>query len=135
MLGAAAGAATNYAYTSYYQQMAHVHFGLRKLARKHVRVLKAGIAERNIAGARFARRLFCRVLARVDAPVRVRLPAALVAEWRAARPGGRSTGRNGRRVKRLAAASSGDGLGRYGQRGPPVGPAWAVGSFPRRRCQ
>jgi uncharacterized protein (DUF697 family) len=32
VLGAAAGAATNYAYTSYYQQMAHVHFGLRRLS-------------------------------------------------------------------------------------------------------
>lgn len=32
ILGAVAGAATNYAYTSYYQEMAHVHFGLRKLA-------------------------------------------------------------------------------------------------------
>jgi uncharacterized protein (DUF697 family) len=32
VLGAAAGAATNYAYTSYYQDMAHVHFGLRRLA-------------------------------------------------------------------------------------------------------
>ncbi|WP_299557489.1 EcsC family protein [uncultured Sulfitobacter sp.] len=32
VLGAFAGAATNYAYTSYYQDMAHVHFGLRKLA-------------------------------------------------------------------------------------------------------
>ena len=32
VLGAAAGAVTNYAYTSYYQQMAHVHFGLRRLA-------------------------------------------------------------------------------------------------------
>lgn len=32
MLGAVAGAATNYAYTSYYEDMAHVHFGLRKLA-------------------------------------------------------------------------------------------------------
>lgn len=32
VLGAAAGAATNYAFTSYYQQMAHVHFGLRRLA-------------------------------------------------------------------------------------------------------
>ncbi|MEQ9675132.1 MAG: EcsC family protein [Roseovarius indicus] len=32
VLWAAAGAATNYAYTSYYQQMAHVHFGLRRLA-------------------------------------------------------------------------------------------------------
>ncbi|MBN9887489.1 EcsC family protein [Salipiger abyssi] len=34
VLGAAAGAATNYAYTSYYQQMAHVHFGLLRLARE-----------------------------------------------------------------------------------------------------
>lgn len=32
ILGAAAGAATNYAYTSYYQEMAHVQFGLRRLA-------------------------------------------------------------------------------------------------------
>ncbi|MEM7731967.1 MAG: EcsC family protein [Pseudomonadota bacterium] len=32
ILGAAAGAATNYTYTSYYQQMAHVHFGLRRLS-------------------------------------------------------------------------------------------------------
>lgn len=32
VLGAVAGAATNYAYTSYYQEMAYVHFGLRKLA-------------------------------------------------------------------------------------------------------
>lgn len=32
VLGAVAGAATNYAFTSYYQQIAHVHFGLRKLA-------------------------------------------------------------------------------------------------------
>lgn len=32
VLGAAAGAATNYAYTSYYQDMAHVQFGLRRLA-------------------------------------------------------------------------------------------------------
>ncbi len=32
VLGAAAGAATNYAYTSYYQQIAHVNFGLRRLA-------------------------------------------------------------------------------------------------------
>lgn len=31
-LGAVAGAATNYAYTSYYQDIAHVHFRLRKLA-------------------------------------------------------------------------------------------------------
>lgn len=32
VLGAVAGAATNYAYVSYYQEMAHVHFGLRRLA-------------------------------------------------------------------------------------------------------
>jgi hypothetical protein len=32
VLGAVAGAATNYAYTSYYQEVAHVHFGLRRLA-------------------------------------------------------------------------------------------------------
>ena len=32
VLGAAAGAVTNYVYTGYYQQMAHVHFGLRRLA-------------------------------------------------------------------------------------------------------
>ncbi|WP_281966762.1 EcsC family protein [Roseovarius nanhaiticus] len=44
VLGAAAGAATNYAFTSYYQQMAHVHFGLRRLAIEadipHAEVLK-----------------------------------------------------------------------------------------------
>jgi uncharacterized protein (DUF697 family) len=34
VLGAAAGAATNYAYTRYYQEMAHVHFGLARLARE-----------------------------------------------------------------------------------------------------
>ncbi|MDG1470125.1 MAG: EcsC family protein [Ascidiaceihabitans sp.] len=32
IFGAVAGAATNYAYTSYYTDMAHIHFGLRKLA-------------------------------------------------------------------------------------------------------
>ncbi len=32
VLGAVAGAATNFAYTRYYTDMAHVHFGLRKLA-------------------------------------------------------------------------------------------------------
>ncbi len=45
ILGAAAGAATNYAFTSYYQQMAHVHFGLRRLAIEadlsHAEVLEA----------------------------------------------------------------------------------------------
>ncbi|WP_092694097.1 EcsC family protein [Tranquillimonas rosea] len=33
VIGAAAGAATNYAFTSYYQDMARVYFGLRALAR------------------------------------------------------------------------------------------------------
>ncbi|MEL6806725.1 MAG: EcsC family protein [Pseudomonadota bacterium] len=32
VLGAVAGAATNYAYTNYYTDVAHVHFGLRRLA-------------------------------------------------------------------------------------------------------
>ncbi|MCU9838354.1 EcsC family protein [Ruegeria sp. WL0004] len=32
ILGAMAGASVNYVYTRYYQQIAHVHFGLRKLA-------------------------------------------------------------------------------------------------------
>jgi len=44
VLGAAAGAATNYVYSSYYQQMAHVHFGLRRLAieadRDHAELLE-----------------------------------------------------------------------------------------------
>ncbi len=33
VLGAAAGAGTNYAFVDYYVSMAHVHFGLRRLAR------------------------------------------------------------------------------------------------------
>ena len=35
VLGAAAGAGTNYAFVDYYVSMAHVHFGLRRLARTH----------------------------------------------------------------------------------------------------
>ena len=35
ILGAAAGAGTNYAFISYYVELAHVHFGLRQLAREH----------------------------------------------------------------------------------------------------
>ncbi|QFT63767.1 EcsC family protein [Roseivivax sp. THAF30] len=53
ILGAAAGAATNYAYTSYYQEMAQVHFGLKRLAEDSgqsrealVTALRAKIAER-----------------------------------------------------------------------------------------
>ncbi|MEM9579538.1 MAG: EcsC family protein [Pseudomonadota bacterium] len=35
VLGAIAGAATNFAYTSYYQEMAHVHFALKRAAEAH----------------------------------------------------------------------------------------------------
>jgi len=35
ILGAAAGAGTNYAFTDYYVEMAHVHFGLRQLSRDY----------------------------------------------------------------------------------------------------
>jgi len=35
ILGAVAGAGTNYAFVDYYVSMAHVHFGLRRLARVH----------------------------------------------------------------------------------------------------
>jgi hypothetical protein len=35
ILGAAAGAGTNWAFIDYYVEMAHVHFGLRRLARAH----------------------------------------------------------------------------------------------------
>lgn len=45
ILGAAAGAVTNYAYTGYYQQMAHVHFGLRRLAIDADRPHEAVVAE------------------------------------------------------------------------------------------
>ncbi|SPF80991.1 EcsC family protein [Pseudoprimorskyibacter insulae] len=34
VIGAATGAATNFAYTSYYQEIAHVHFGLLDLGRR-----------------------------------------------------------------------------------------------------
>ena len=35
ILGAAAGAGTNYAFIDYYVEVAHMHFGLRRLARLH----------------------------------------------------------------------------------------------------
>ncbi|HBS50444.1 MAG TPA: protein EcsC [Rhodobacteraceae bacterium] len=47
LLGAVAGAGINYTYTSYYQEIAHVHFGLRRLS------IEAGIPEAElIAGLR-----------------------------------------------------------------------------------
>lgn len=45
VLGAAAGAATNYAYCGYYQQMAQVHFGLRRLAIEADRDMPDMVAE------------------------------------------------------------------------------------------
>ncbi|WP_121631298.1 EcsC family protein [Tropicibacter alexandrii] len=45
LLGAAAGAATNYAYTSYYQNMAHVHFGLLRLSEQSGRDRVTLVAE------------------------------------------------------------------------------------------
>lgn len=35
ILGAAAGAGTNLAFVNYYTEVAHVHFGLRQLAREY----------------------------------------------------------------------------------------------------
>lgn len=52
IIGAAAGAATNYAYTSYYQEMAHVHFGLRRLAQTTGRPREALIGDLKQAMAR-----------------------------------------------------------------------------------
>ncbi|SFR11055.1 EcsC family protein [Poseidonocella sedimentorum] len=37
VIGAVAGAATNYTFTSYYQEIARVHFGLRRMAIEHDR--------------------------------------------------------------------------------------------------
>jgi hypothetical protein len=45
ILGAAAGAAINYTYTSYYREMAHVQFGLRRLA------IEADVPERALLEA------------------------------------------------------------------------------------
>ncbi|WP_371416247.1 EcsC family protein [Rubellimicrobium sp. CFH 75288] len=39
LVGAAAGAGTNWAFTDYYVEVAHVHFGLRRLARVHGEVV------------------------------------------------------------------------------------------------
>ena len=53
ILGAAAGAGTNYAFTQYYVEMAHVHFGLRQIVRKHgedavLDVFHAALAKRQV---------------------------------------------------------------------------------------
>ncbi|KMK68314.1 EcsC family protein [Puniceibacterium sp. IMCC21224] len=52
IIGAAAGAATNYAYTSYYQEMAHVHFGLKRLSDRTGRPREALVADLRGALAR-----------------------------------------------------------------------------------
>ncbi len=54
VLGAVAGATTNYLYTGYYREIAHVHFGLRKLA------IDADLPQEELANrlaARMGRRL------------------------------------------------------------------------------
>jgi hypothetical protein len=56
LLGAAAGAGTNYAFIGYYVEMAHVHFGLRRLIREH--------------GERAVLDLFHKTLAEGKVPVR-----------------------------------------------------------------
>jgi len=53
VLGAAAGAGTNYAFVDYYVAMAHVHFGLRRLARTYgeeavLDAFHAALAARNL---------------------------------------------------------------------------------------
>ncbi|MDK3019142.1 EcsC family protein [Pseudodonghicola flavimaris] len=53
VLGAVAGAGVNYTYSRYYQEMAHVHFGLRRLAIEADRPhddLVAGLAARLASG-------------------------------------------------------------------------------------
>lgn len=52
VLGAAAGAGTNYAFVDYYVAMAHVHFGLRRLARTHGDEAVAEEFHRVLAAAR-----------------------------------------------------------------------------------
>lgn len=51
LLGAAAGATTNWAFMDYYVEMAHVHFGLRRLAREHGEAEVADEFHRVLAGA------------------------------------------------------------------------------------
>lgn len=50
LLGAAAGAGTNWAFIDYYVEMAHVHFGLRRLARTHGEEAVLEVFHRALAG-------------------------------------------------------------------------------------
>jgi hypothetical protein len=52
VLGAAAGAGTNYAFVDYYVSMAHVHFGLRRLARTYGDVAVTDEFHRVLAAAK-----------------------------------------------------------------------------------
>ncbi len=51
IIGAAAGAGTNYAFVRYYIEMAHVHFGLRQIARAHGEAAVADVFHRALAEA------------------------------------------------------------------------------------
>ena len=51
IIGAAAGAGTNYAFVDYYIEMAHVHFGLRKVARVHGDAAVADVFHRALVAA------------------------------------------------------------------------------------
>jgi hypothetical protein len=51
VLGAFAGAGTNYAFVNYYTALAHVHFGLRQLARNHGEALVLDEFHRQLAQA------------------------------------------------------------------------------------
>lgn len=52
VLGAAAGAGTNYAFIDYYVALAHVHFGLRRLARTHGEEAVAEVFHQALSGAK-----------------------------------------------------------------------------------
>ncbi|MEN8836517.1 MAG: protein EcsC, partial [Celeribacter marinus] len=49
VLGAVAGAATNYAYTAYYQDMAHVTFGMMRMAEDSAEPFEALKARLDVA--------------------------------------------------------------------------------------
>ena len=52
IIGAAAGAGTNYAFVDYYIEMAHVHFGLRRVAREHGDAAVADVFHRALAAGK-----------------------------------------------------------------------------------
>ncbi|MBS1300810.1 EcsC family protein [Loktanella sp. SALINAS62] len=52
IIGAAAGAGTNYAFTQYFVEMAHVHFGLRQMARQNGEDAVLNLFHATLSGAR-----------------------------------------------------------------------------------